>query len=111
VTTEYLEADDWIVRDVGLVEPFDLDCMRGAARLHVEVKGTRGLGEAVTLTAGEVSHARDFADVALAIVSGIRVDINDLGEPSASDGELTFWCPWNVDAGVLEPTVFRYSPP
>ncbi len=105
-------AEGWSVHDVGLVESYDLDCARGQDSLHVEVKGTSGLGEAVSLTANEVEHAREaFPDVALAIVSGIRVEINEDAEPVASGGDLDLWHPWEVAAGILEATVFRYSPP
>lgn len=112
VTTEHLEAQDWHVQDVGLVEAYDLDCVRGDESLHVEVKGTSGLGEIVSLTANEVAHARDqFPDVALAIVSGIRVEIDGNAEPIASGGDLDFVYPWEIDAGALEASIFRYSPP
>ena len=109
---EHLEDRGWRVEDVGLVESYDLACKRGRESLHVEVKGTSGLGETVSLTTNEVDHARDaFPDVALAIVSGIQVEIGSDGRPLATGGDLTSWHPWEIDAGVLEATVFRYSPP
>lgn len=92
VTTEHLESQGWSVQDVGLVESYDLDCARSQESLHVEVKGTSGLGAAVSLTVNEVEHARDgFPDVALAIVSSIRVEINADAEPVAMSGDLQFW--------------------
>ena len=112
LATEYLVTDGWTVRDVGLVESYDLDCRRGGEALRVEVKGTSGVGDAVSLTLNEVEHAREeFPNVALAVVSSIRVEIDDNAEPVARDGVLELWYPWAIDAGVLEPTVFRYSPP
>lgn len=112
VMTGHLEAEGWTVEDVGLVESYDLDCTRGQESLHVEVKGTSGRGEAVSLTANEVEHARDqFPEVALGIVSGIRLEIKADAKAVASGGDLDFWHPWEIDAGTLEATLFRYSPP
>lgn len=111
VATDFFIADGWKVRDVGAIQSFDLDCNRQDDALHVEVKGTTGLGEAVSLTANEVEHARQTtADLALAIVSRIHVVVNVNAKPVASDGVLRVWQPWEIDEGVLEPTVFRYRP-
>jgi hypothetical protein len=112
VVTEHLEGEGWAVDDVGAVESFDLDCTRGNEMLHVEVKGSMGKGAVVTLTANEVDHARDeFPDVALAIVSAIRVEISEDAKPVATAGELRLWQPWEIDAGALKAEVFSYSPP
>lgn len=112
LATEHLEADGWTVRDVGLVESYDLDCERDDKSLRVEVKGTTGAGQTVALTVNEVENARSaFPDVALAIVSGIQVEVTGNAEVIADGGELAFWHPWEIDAGELQPTVFRYAPP
>ena len=60
----YFKNQDWQVDRVGQDKlGYDLVCTQpGGATLHVEVKGTRTLGEKVTLTANEVEHTRHAAD-------------------------------------------------
>ena len=112
VVSDHLRADGWEVDDVGLVESYDLDCVRGKDTLHVEVKGTTGTGDPVTLTHREVDHARNqHPHVALGVVSGIRVTMLDNGLPDAAGGSLELWHPWRIDDGEIKATVFRYSPP
>lgn len=112
VVVVQLTSEGWLVDDVGLLESYDLDCARDQQRMHVEVKGTTGGGEAVVLTANEVEHARaNYPDVALAIVTRINVSLAGDGSITASGGELTMWMPWDIDDGDLEASVYRYQPP
>jgi hypothetical protein len=110
--SQHLEADGWDAKNVGLVESYDLRCARDNEVLHVEVKGTTGNGEAVVLTRNEVQHARDeYPDVALAVVSQIRVEMVADGKIVTSGGVLDLWFPWAIDDGHLECSVYRYAPP
>jgi len=78
--------------------------------VHIEVKGTTGRGDAVTVTAGERRHAEEFAHPALAIVTGIRLVRG--GKPSARDGVLAIHLdPWSTKDGSWTATVWRYEPP
>lgn len=111
VAAQHFRGQGYDVKHVGDVESYDLDCRRGDRDLHVEVKGTIGHGEALTLTGNEVDHAREqFPDVALAIVDGITVGYTEHG-PVADGGNLTLWDPWEIDTGALAATVYRYEPP
>ena len=62
-------ADGWNVKHRGA--PYDLELTRAGEKRTVEVKGTTSIGEAVPLTAGEVSHhAKAHPNNALVIVRG-----------------------------------------
>lgn len=109
VATAALKADKWKVEDVGLYRPYDLHCTRKGAEKRVEVKGTTGDGSAVLLTPGEVAHARDNANVALMIVSGITLTVQGDGTVVASGGDLRVVDPWAIDGdGELTPTGYGY---
>jgi len=105
-----LEADNWIeIEDVSASESYDCRCHRPGEELRVEVKGTRGPDEIVIVTDNEVVHARSSGRVAIAIVTDI--DLNRVGGvPQPRGGNLHWHEPWDVDAGVLEPTQYRWRP-
>jgi len=108
---EYFVDFGFTVVDVSRNLPFDLLCTRGNEELHVEVKGTTGLGEEVVLTKNEVAHARENAGkMVLAVVSRIRLERMP-GGPQVTGGKLTVWQPWAIDDGEMLPTQFRYTPP
>lgn len=110
---QHLSLAGYEVEDVSKDHPYDLRCRRDGEELHVEVKGTTGSGDEVFLTANEVKHARQYRpQMMLAIVSRIRLrrmTANDL--PEVEGGDLAVWHPWDVEAGRLVPTQFRYGPP
>jgi Domain of unknown function (DUF3883) len=109
--TAVLEADSWTVEDRSINHSYDLFCQRGGKKLHVEVKGTTGDGSAVLLTPNEVEFARNaFPEMALLIVHGVELAIDEHGEPKASGGEIELEVPWEIDAGgTLKPTGFIYD--
>ena len=93
------------VEDVSASHSFDLRCWTNGTEHRVEVKGTTGDGSSILLTANEVENARKFYPlVSLFIVHGIR-----LADGKALGGEAAITSPWDVDAGALTPTVFRWS--
>lgn len=112
VATELLEADGWTVEDVSATRSYDLDCRRGDANLHVEVKGTTSAGDSVLLTPGEVAHAREHhPHVALIVVAGIIVeqDPHAPGIVVGTGGSPTVVNPWEIDEqGDLVPTGYEY---
>jgi hypothetical protein len=78
--------------------------------VHIEVKGTTGRGDAVTVTAGERRHAEEFGHPALAIVT--RICLARGGKPAAQGGVLAFHLdPWSTEDGSWTATVWRYEPP
>lgn len=72
--------------------------------LRVEVKGTRGDGSTVLLTAGEVMRARaEPGSTALFVVS--QIQITPSGEPMG--GKWRLYRPWQLDRCELYPTQYR----
>jgi hypothetical protein len=100
VATDKLESEGWAVEDVGAIESYDLDCVRGGEHLLVEVKGTTGPPDRVIVTANEVSLARAHAPAtALLVVHHILFDdelggrvrrISSLTEDDAPPGRQPF---------------------
>ncbi|MCY0989509.1 hypothetical protein OV203_20380 [Nannocystis sp. ILAH1] len=77
---------------------------RPTMTLRVEVKGTRGDGSAVLLTAGEVARARAEPDTtALFVVSQIQVAPD--GKPFG--GTWRLYRPWQIERCELYPTQYR----
>jgi hypothetical protein len=105
----------WSVQRVGPQQlGYDLECTKTEGRsLHVEVKGTQGLGEEVFLTRNEASHSGPRtecrADHALYVLSGVEVSGAD---PIKCIGGVSHCVhPWTVDQAALTPTVYAYRVP
>jgi hypothetical protein len=110
----YFRGLGWSVQRVGPQHlGFDLDCVNAeGARLHVEVKGTQGLGEEVFLTRNEASHigtqSECSAQHALYVLSQVEVS----GSASKCTGGIPHCVhPWTVDQIRLIPTVYAYRVP
>jgi hypothetical protein len=93
---------------------YDLVCTDPeGATLHVEVKGTRTLGEKVTLTANEVEHTRRAAECGaehiLYAVSGITFTQGD--SITCSGGTATCLRPWTISDDDLIATEYTYIVP
>jgi hypothetical protein len=100
----HYRAQGWTVEDVGSTQPYDLRCTReGVGELHVEVKGTTGLGETVILTRNEVLHARAWPSVDLFVVTEIGVEGRDNDRPLASGGVAHLCRAWKPDEEDLTP--------
>jgi len=110
LAVERLGVDGWTVTDVSANRPYDLDCVRGAETLRVEVKGTTSGGASVLLTPGEVKHARERADVALIVVRDVALVIDEVsGDPVGVGGVVEVVDPWEIDAqGQLIATGYEY---
>jgi len=101
-------AADWAVRRVGDQRiGWDLTVTRaGDPDRHVEVKGSRGAGDEVELTANELAKAREHpGNAVLAIVSGIEL-VGDI----PAGGTVALIDPWDPDEEHLAATRFRYRP-
>ncbi|WP_166022694.1 MrcB family domain-containing protein [Streptomyces chilikensis] len=108
MATEHFAAQGWTVEDVGARRPYDLHLTRGDEELHVEVKGTTSLGQAVVLTRAEVEAQRAFAPHnALVVVHSIRLDRSG-AEVTAEGGVLHCTSPWVMEQPDLTPISYRY---
>jgi hypothetical protein len=78
--------------------PYDMECEKNGKTLHVEVKGTQGLGRTIILTKDEVRHAEERhvenQPMELFIVWDIKV-VKGKGTVEASGGRLKFDRDWN----------------
>ena len=81
-TVAFFAEQGWQVKRVGQYKlGYDLVCANlDGAILHVEVKGTRTLGEKVTLTANEVEHVRRAADCGAEHILYVVSEITVTGE-------------------------------
>lgn len=110
--TKLYEKNGYRVTDVSNGESYDLLCEKlGKKNRRVEVKGTRGDGGIVILTANEIRSAFDKSTITdLAVCSGIVVE----GVEStirAHSGKLRILQNWRPARGSLEPTQYRYKVP
>jgi hypothetical protein len=111
----YYEERQWQVDRVGQYKlGYDLECTnRDGAILHVEVKGTRTLGDKVILTANEVDHIRHAAacgaEHVLYVLSRINVKDGDI--ITCSGGTPTRLRPWSISDADLIPTEYTYAVP
>ena len=108
----YFQGLGWRVQRVGPQHlGYDLDCENAeGASLHVEVKGTQGLGEEVFLTRNEAFHSGPRsacgAEHALYVLSS--VEVGGTGPIKCTGGIPHCKHPWTVDQAALTPTVYAY---
>ena len=114
VVREYAEMQKWgHCEDTSDNCPYDFEFRKDDVVRRIEVKGTRGKGDAVTVTFNEVEHAK-FSEynVILAVVSSIVLQRDDTGNLFATEGELRILDPWNPSTqGALKPVQYRYTLP
>ncbi|MEZ6164915.1 MAG: DUF3883 domain-containing protein [Phycisphaerales bacterium] len=102
--TIHFQSQGFIVEDVSSRKPYDLLCTRLNEEVYVEVKGTRGAGDRIILTSGEVRFAKENADsMVLFVVSGIEMD-----DGEAQGGRDKIVKPWQIDDESLEPMSLWY---
>jgi hypothetical protein len=108
MATDHFEGQGWKVEDVGAKESYDLRLTRADEKLHVEVKGTTSLGQAVVLTRAEVEAQRELAPHnALVVVHSIR--LNRSGEEVVAEGGvLHCTSPWTIEQPDLTAISYRY---
>gem|GEM_PF-3681678 len=110
VATVYYQRLGWTVHDVSARESYDLLLRKGRSVLHVEIKGTTGEGDTVTLTKNEVKHALLFhPETELFVVSGIRLRA---GDPIRAIGGRSRRFPrWKAEEARLTPLAYAYDVP
>ena len=99
----------WHVEDFSRHASYDLHCTNpDGSELQVEVKGTKGNGSTILLTANEVAHARKFhPGVALYVVTHLVVAESD-GEIEVSGGDERVVNLWQPDDAYLRPLSLEY---
>jgi hypothetical protein len=97
VAAEHYEAENFRVDpSKHKTEPYDLECVKDGTTLHVEVKGTQGLGKKIILTNGEVEHAGSpgvGVQMELCVVSHIKISKNN--KRVADGGQIKRFPDWN----------------
>lgn len=110
---QHYQRQGYLVTRVG--RPYDLRCRRpslGNEILYVEVKGTRGQGETIILTANEVEHARRHrAAMELFLVHSIRLDGRVAGKRVAAGGVVNIHKRWAPQPSNLGPIAYYYRVP
>lgn len=102
---QYYEKQGFTVEPKG--KPYDFECKSLKEHLYVEVKGTKNLGEAITLTKNEVEFAKKHArNMVLCVVHSIKV--SGKRYPTATGGKFEQIENWSPDSRRLEPIAFRY---
>jgi MrcB-like, N-terminal domain/Domain of unknown function (DUF3883) len=110
----YFHDRDWHVKRVGQYKlGYDLECTNASgAILHVEVKGTRTLGEKVTLTANEVEHTRQARCGAKHILYVLsQITVTSGSTLTCSGGTPTRLIPWTISDRDLTATEYTYNVP
>jgi hypothetical protein len=104
----WLEANDYVVKDVSKSSPFDFSAVKDKFCLKVEVKGTTSdLPDAIFMTRNEVDlHRQEIGTTALLIVHSIRL-ARAVGSTTATGGTLVAEVGWNVDDWELSPMAYR----
>lgn len=109
VTRIHLSSSWSTIEDVSATESCDYICYSNEKTLFVEVKGTTGLGESVTITRNELALARaQFPNTLLAVVSEIELH-RETDPPTATGGNLTLLSPWIIQPEDLEPLAFDFN--
>ncbi len=110
VATEHFASKGWLVHDCSKNKPYDLYCQRDDERLYVEVKGTTGDGEIVTLTRNEVEHARRYPDqTTLFLLHDVHVEPGVDGKLRAIGGSARIFQPWSPEEENLIGIANRYT--
>lgn len=107
---QYYQGRGYDVDERG--KPYDLHCEKQGELLHVEVKGSRSLLDAVVVTINEVTDARDPAWRSdLYVVDAIELQRGAEGDLICSGGRQRVLPGWYPEDARLKPTQYRYSLP
>lgn len=100
---------DYVTKDVGSIESYDVHAVKDGKSIKVEVKGTTTDGSKVYLTANEVElHRAEYPNNALGIVRRIALDMSG-DTPVATGGELELTIGWQIDDVRLRPIAYTYT--
>lgn len=93
----------WEVQDVRFDGPYDAIARKNGQTRYLEAKGTTSNGAFVTVTAGEVDHARQHpGECVIGILSGLK--FNEDGELDETGAEFVLreWNPVEEDLRAME---------
>ncbi|WP_137123347.1 protein NO VEIN domain-containing protein [Segeticoccus rhizosphaerae] len=98
----------WIVRDTRIGHPYDATATKNGQVTYLEAKGTISTGASVSVTRGEVDHARKNPG---ACVMGVLSDVAFLpnGEVDPKSGTFRL-LRWDPDAGELVTESYSWKP-
>lgn len=99
----YYRDRGWDVEDVRFDGPYDAIARKNGQTRYLEAKGTQSHGDSVTVTAGEVAHARRHLDeCVIGILSDLRfTDDGDLDD-SGAHFALRQWNPAEEDLQAIQ---------
>lgn len=99
----YYRDRGWDVEDVRFEGPYDAIARKNGQIRYLEAKGTQSTGDSVTVTAGEVAHARRHpGECVIGILSGVRfTDDGDLDD-SGAHFALRRWKPAEEDLQAIQ---------
>lgn len=106
--TAHYAAKGYTVEDVGLTHSYDLRVTREGEVRHVEVKGSQAPITKIQLTRNEVSHAEDFDQTDLILVSEIPWSRGVDGAVSTGEGFLALVPNWTPSRENLVPVTYEY---
>lgn len=102
----YYRDRGWEVEDVRFDGPYDAIARKNGQTRYLEAKGTQSNGASVTVTSGEVDHARRHpGECVIGILSGLRFTQDD--ELDDKDARFTV-SPWNPADEDLQATQYRW---
>lgn len=102
----YYRDRGWEVEDVRFDGPYDAIARKNGQARYLEAKGTQSNGASVTVTSGEVHHARRHpGQCVIGILSGLR--FTEDGELDDKDARFTV-SPWNPIDEDLHATQYRW---
>lgn len=104
----HYEKAGYNVKDVGAVESYDLEVMRGDEVRHVEVKGSQGHVQKVILTRNEVNHANQFGRTDLVVVAEIGWERHLDGSITTGKGAMSVYPDWRPSPENLKPLSYEY---
>jgi len=108
VAKQHYKSEGYEVKDTHENEPYDLVCSK-RGKIYVEVKGSTGTMDKITLTKNEVIHAKDPKNKChLFLVSEIRLDRKNKS-PKASGGKHSIVKPWKPLDKCLVATQYSYD--
>lgn len=104
------QESGWKVVDMSGSNPFDFLATRGDEVRYIEVKGTKGDGNSIILTHGEVKHVRaKFNSSALVVVAKVIVKKYDDDYVGTGGTVVVHKDPWVLNDSMLYATEYRYS--
>ena len=106
--TRHYEDDKWTVEDTRYGNPYDAVATKGKTKVYLEAKGTTTPGRSVTVTRGEVEHARKNPGACvMGIWSGMTFLDDGEIDPASGAFKIIDFNPKHAELEVID---YRWSP-